>query len=408
MNILFSHLNFPAQFGRFGAYLARQGWEVTFLTEKEGVTAPAGCQIIRMKPHREPTEGVHRFARPLEKAMITGQAFANAALAAHDRGLSPELVVAHSGWGAGTFAKAVWPDCCYVSYVEWYYRYPPVDAFDPPKGNAADGRALALARNAPTLLDLAEADAVLCPTHFQAAQFPKHLRERMTVLHDGVDTGFFRPDDGARLPERIGPLPADAEIVTYATRGMEPHRGFPEFMRAVALLQQRRPRLHAVIGGQDRVAYGAKRKDDQTWKQAMLNEFDLDRTRLHWPGLMPYDDWCRMLQASHVHLYLTVPFVLSWSLVEAMAAGCALVASDVAPVREALEADVSAKLVDHRDTAALADAVERLLEDRAHAQTLGRNARSAALRRFDAGWIYPAKAQMLEDIVQHGDATFRG
>ncbi|TCO74047.1 glycosyltransferase [Rhodovulum euryhalinum] len=401
MEILFSHLNFPAQFGAFGAYLARQGWSVTFVTEREGVTPPSGCRVLRMTPHRAPTEGVHRFARPLEGAMINGQAFANAALAAQRKGLSPDIVVAHSGWGAGTFAKAVWPRVKYVSYVEWYYRHPPVDAVGAvPGGNDPDGRALALARNAPTLMDLAEADLVLCPTRFQADQFPGWMRDRITVLHDGVDTDFFTPDPGARPDVPGVALPDDAEIVSYATRGMEPTRGFPEFMRAVAVLQARRPRLHVVIGGQDRVAYGAQPTDGKGWKARMLDELDLDETRLHWPGLLPRRPWRTLLQATHVHVYLTVPFVLSWSMIEAMAAGAPLVVSDCAPVREAVVPGISAEMVDHRDPEALASAIARLLDDRARAARLGQGARAAAARLFAASSIYPAKARLLGDLVR--------
>ncbi|ARE41125.1 Glycosyl transferase, group 1 [Rhodovulum sp. P5] len=403
MQIVFSHMNFPAQFGSFGTYLATQGWEVSFFTEKEGVTPPAGCRIFRMKPHRSPTEGVHRFARPLEKAVINGQAFASTAIAARQAGLTPDIVVAHSGWGAGTFAKAVWPDCRYVSYVEWYYRYPPVDMPDIETGqNDVDGRALALTRNAPTLLDMAEADMVLCPTYFQAAQFPDDLRQRLTILHDGVDTRFFVPDPQASFPEPVGALPDGAEVITYATRGMEPHRGFPEFMRAVAKLQKRRSTLHAVIGGADRVAYGTRLGEGRSWKQIMLDELELDTSRLHWTGLLPRKSWRQLMQASHVHVYLTVPFVLSWSVIEAMAAGCAIVASDSRPVREAITPGQSGVLVDHKDIDALAGAIERLLDDRAEAAQLGHAAREAAIRDFDSGWIYPAKARLLADLVKYG------
>ncbi|TCP44299.1 glycosyltransferase [Rhodovulum marinum] len=401
MEILFSHLNFPAQFGGFGAYLARQGWRVWFMTERDGVTPPPGCRVVRMTPHRAPTEGVHRFARPLESAMINGQAFANAALAARGAGLAPDIVVAHSGWGAGTFAKAVWPETRYVSYVEWYYRHPPVDAIGPVRGgNDPDRRALALARNAPTLMDLAEADMVLCPTRFQADQFPGWMRDRITVMHDGVDTGFFAPAPGARMALPGLALPEGAEIVTYATRGMEPTRGFPEFMRALAILQARRPNLHAVIGGEDRVAYGPRPADGKGWKARMLEELALDETRLHWPGPLGRGDWRSLLRGTDVHVYLTVPFVLSWSLVEAMAVGAPLAVSDCAPVREAVEPGVSAEMVDHRDPAALADAIGRLLDDRARAARLGQGARRAAERLFDAAWIYPAKARMLADLLR--------
>lgn len=399
MNVLFSHQNFPAQFGAFGAYLALNGWSVSFFTENGKASPPPLCSLYRMRPHRQPTEGVHRFVRPLERAMINGQAFANAAIRARGQGLNPDIVVAHSGWGSGTFAKAVWPGCKYVSYVEWFYRWPPVDSVVGTRTGDEDGRAKALAQNAPTLLDLAEADLVMCPTRFQASQFPSWIRDRIVVMHDGVDTDFFVPDALATPPLPDGVLPLDAEVVTYATRGMEPHRGFPEFMRALALLQKRRPRLQAIIGGEDRIAYGPKLADGKTWKTFLLEELDLDESRIHWTGLLPRNAWRALLQSTHVHVYLTVPFVLSWSLIEAMATGCPLVASRTPPVLEALDDGQTADLVDHTDIEALASAVSRLLDDRERARGLGREARVAALRRYAASWIYPARAQALADLA---------
>jgi glycosyltransferase involved in cell wall biosynthesis len=400
MKVLFSHQNYPAQFGAFGAYLAKTGWDVTFFSNKDHVAPPPGCRIVKMSPHRKPADGVHRFAKPLEKAMINGQAFANSAIAARAAGLEPDVVVAHSGWGSGTFAKAVWPSCKYVSYVEWFYRWPPADAvLQNPQQTEEDGRAKALAMNAPTLLDLVEADLVLCPTHFQARQFPDWLRQRITVLHDGVDTEFHKPEPNARIPQLDTRIPPDAEIVSYATRGMEPHRGFPEFMRALELLQKRRPRLHAVIGGQDRVAYGPQLADGKTWKRIMLDTLDLDETRIHWPGLLARKDWRTLLQSTQVHVYLTVPFVLSWSMIEAMATGTPLVVSDTAAVTEALTHDEEGLAVDHSDPVAIADAVERLLDDRDLARRLGAGARARACRDYATGWIYPAKAKMLRDLL---------
>lgn len=400
MKILFAHQNFPAQFGTFGAYLAQAGWDVAFVSENTKLQPPPGCRLFGMKPHREPTEGVHRFARPMERAMINGQAFANAAIAARKKGLNPDIVVAHSGWGSGTFAKSVWPDCKFVSYAEWYYRWPSVDDVGmSEKTNDEDGRAAALARNAPTLLDMAEADMVLCPTHFQVAQFPDWIQPRMTVMHDGIDTGFCAPDTTAKMPLPDGALPPDAEVITYATRGMEPHRCFPDFMQAVAILQKQRPRLHVVIGGEERVAYGAQRADGKSWKEIMLAELDLDESRLHWPGPLPRKQWQEMLQATHVHVYLTVPFVLSWSMIEAMATACPLVVSDSPPVREAIGTGNTALIVENGDPKALAANIVRLLDDRALAAELGQAARARAVATYAASWIYPARARLLADLV---------
>ncbi|MEL6264349.1 MAG: glycosyltransferase [Pseudomonadota bacterium] len=401
VRILFSHQNYPAQFGAFGAWLATRGWDVTFATAKEGAEPPRGCRMIRMAPHRSVTEGVHRFASGHEQAMINAQGFANAAIRAREMGFVPDIVVAHSGWGSGTFAKAVWPETRFVAYAEWWYRYPPVDDLGtPPRSTLEDARAHALARNAPLLLDLAIADAAFCPTEFQAAQFPDHVRARLTVMHDGVDTATDAPGEAVALDGAGEPLPADAEVVTYATRGMEPHRGFPEFMRALALLQARRPRLHAVIGGEDRVAYGARLPEGESWKARMLAECAIDPARTHFRGPLPRGAYRRLLQSSDVHVYLTVPFVLSWSMIEAMSIACPLVASDVEPVREAVRDGVEARLVDHADIEALAGAIEALLDDRDAARRLGAAARRTAIARYARDWLWPARADLLDRVAR--------
>lgn len=400
MKILFSHQNFPAQFGAFGGYLAKRGWEVWFATANVKAEVPKGCRLIQMKPHREPTDGVHRYARPLEKAMINGQAFANVCMGARDKGFNPDVVVAHSGWGSGTFAKAVWPDTKFVAYVEWYYRWPPLDQIGRANPqHLEDRRAEALARNAPTLLDLAVADHVLCPTEFQAEQFPSQYRNQFTVLHDGVHAPSLAPDPKVVFKPNGKDLPKDAELVTYATRGMEPHRGFPQFMRMLAELQKRRPNLHAVIGGEDRVAYGPKLPEGESWKAKMLEELDLDEDRIHFVGLLPRKKFTELMQASNLHVYFTVPFVLSWSLIEAMSIGCPLLVSDNRATREALSDGKSAIMLNHDDVPALVDNAEKLLKDKDLAKRLGQAARATVLERYDSSWIWPSRAQQLQALA---------
>ncbi|MBE3638669.1 glycosyltransferase [Mangrovicoccus algicola] len=398
MKIIFSHQNFPAQFGHFGAYLARCGWDVTFFTAARDATPPEGCRMLRMGAHRDPSAQTHRYLRGLESAVLNAQGFANAAMRARDRIPAPDIVVAHSGWGSGSFAKAVWPETKFVSYAEWYYRWPPRDTGRPAAAEGAeDSRAHAMARNLPMLLDFDQADRIWCPTQFQADQFPATHRARMTVRHDGVDCETFAPG-----PARIEGVPEGAEVVTYATRGMEPHRGFPEFMRALAVLQKTRPRLHAVIAGQDRVAYGEKLPDGESWKARMLAELDLDLSRVHFAGLLPHGRYRALLQASQAHVYLTVPFVLSWSMIEAMAAGCPLVVSDSPPVREVIPDDSMAEIVPSGDAEAVAVAVARLLDDPQTARRKGEAARRRALAGYDRRWIWPARAQELAELCRGG------
>jgi glycosyltransferase involved in cell wall biosynthesis len=240
----------------------------------------------------------------------------------------------------------------------------------------------------------------VCPTRFQAAQFPDWIRSRLTVVHDGIDTELHSPGDGGRAILARWGVPADAEVLTSITRGMEPHRGFPEIMRALAALQKRRPRLHALIGGEDRVAYGAQLPAGESWKQRMLAELDLDLTRVHFTGLLPRRDMVEVMRASDVHVYLTVPFVLSWSLLDAMSVGCLVVASDTEPVREFLADGRTGLLCPLNDWQALAARAEQALDaPEAHAG-LRRRARASIVDTLDARRVvYPRKLKWLSGMM---------
>ena len=410
MRILFAHKNFPAQFGAFGEWLAGQGWEVAYLTQRAGAASAAFRVVVCPAEHRPPAEGIHRYLRPLEGAVITGQAFARAAVELERSGFVPDIVMFHAGWGVGTFLADVWPGTCAVPYFEWYYNWPYPDRtpWDAKAADPLDARARNRLRNAPLWADFSTASRALCPTRFQAAQFPGWMRDRLTVMHDGVDTDLHSPGEGPgkggdrAILARWG-IPPDAEVLTSITRGMEPHRGFPETMRAIALLQKHRPRLHALIGGEDRVAYGAQLPEGESWKGRMLAELDLDLSRLHFTGLMSRPDMVAVMRASDAHVYLTVPFVLSWSLLDAMACGCLLVASDTSPVREFLEDGVTGLLVPPHDPAALAARIETALEGGDALRRMRARARAKIVGAFDAARvIWPKKRAWLEAAVSPG------
>lgn len=347
-SILFVHDDFPAQFGAFGRWLAGQGWEVAFATSAPDARAE-GVRILRYAPHRRPSPETHPYAQPMDRAALRAQAFLRVALAARAEGYRPDVVVSHAGPGAGMFVRDVFPRAASVAYCEWWYRFPGADVeFLAPIEPAAVARGPEAAvheraRNAPMALELLAADAGLCPTAFQAAQFPAAFRGRLKVLHDGIDTGFFRP--GAGDATLGGLLAPGARVVTYATRGMEPHRGFPQFMAALPAVLAADPAAVAVVAGENRVAYGGDGLRRVDWKARALAAHDIDPARVHFVGPLPLAEYLALLRRSDAHVYLTVPFVLSWSLLEAMGTGCALVASDTAPVREFAD-DASVRLVD--------------------------------------------------------------
>lgn len=403
MQILFLHDNFPAQFGVFGQYLARKGWDVWFGTQREK-SSLNGLKIFNYSPHREITEKVHPYVGGFEKSVINGQSLARTALKLKGKGLSPDIVMAHSGWGPGLFVKDVWPKAKYVGYFEWYYNSDAPDIVflqsqDNPRGIDDDLRTRA--RNASILMDLANCDAALCPTEFQKSQFPDCFLPKITVMHDGIDTQTYKPAPGAGLKLDNLDLSHAEELITYVGRGMEPYRGFPELMRALEIVLKERPKAHAVIVGQDRVAYGKRLEEGDSYKKRMLEECDFDLSRIHFTGLLPRPDYLKVLQASDVHVYFTAPFVLSWSMMEAMSAGCTIVTSDVAPVHEMAGGDApTVHCVDHRDRKAAAAAIGGLLDDRPRAQALGAAARKFILDGYSMEKLYARKdAWLREDVL---------
>jgi len=384
MQVLFLHNNFPAQFGRLGEFLISNGVDVWFGTQRKNSAAP-GVKVFNYAPHRQPDRKTHPYVRSFESASINGQAVARAAIEQQKRGLAPDIVVAHSGWGPGLYVKEVWPKARYIGYFEWYYHANSPDILHFKNENQSlDEHLCRQGRNAAILADLVNCDAGVCPTRFQWEQLPDIFRSKVQIIHDGVDTETYKRKPDARRPIENLVLKGDEQFITYVARGMEPYRGFPEFMKALELIQRARPNVHAIIVGEDRVAYGKKLKDDDSFKKRALSELDLDLGRTHFTGLVPRNRYREILQASNVHAYLTIPFVLSWSMMEAMSAECAIVASDTAPVREMIDDDAHGVLADMTKPEAVADAITGLLDDEDKCRRLGRAARDRIVFNYDS------------------------
>ncbi len=394
MRVLFLHSNFPAQFGPLARYLTEQGHDVTFGTSWDGA-APDWVRLVRFGPHREVGPKQHPYLVSTEGAVLLGQAFARAAWRLKADGYAPDCIVAHAGSGVGLYVRDVWPEARYVGYFEWYYRSRGADVGFPDGNVSPDNQHRVRTRNAPILLDLAACHVGIVPTEYQAAQFPPVARPRLIVQHDGVDTDYFAPQ-ARRLKLPGLDLTRADEIVTYVARGQEPYRGFPQAMTAFAEVQKRRPGAHIVVVGDDRVAYGKNLPDGDTYRQKILRELDLDRDRIHFSGLLARDHYRDVLLASAVHVYLTVPFVLSWSMIEAMSAGCVVVASSTDPVLEVVRDGENGLLVDFFDTGRLADRICDVLERPDAFAALRESARRTAVERYAASRLVPLRARLLE------------
>lgn len=353
-------------------------------------------------PAREVTPATHPYVKPLEAAVLEGQAAYRIAQTLKTEGFVPDIIYGHSGWGPTLFMKDIFPKAKLLCYFEWFYHAHGSNCdFDPAEPLDLNNEAQIRIRNAPILLDLYACDQGISPTHWQQQQFPAEFHSKLKVLHDGVNTEFFCPNPGAKLVlPRIGlNFSHVEELVTYVARGMEPYRGFPQFIEAIAILQQQRPRCHVVIVGEDRVAYGSLRSDGKTYKQHMLETVPLDLERIHFTGSVPYSEHLQVLQASSVHVYLTYPFVLSWSMLEALSTGCLVVASSTPPVREVIEDGINGLLVDFFSPHTIADRISEVLDHPNCMADLRAQARATILARYDLNTLLPQHIKWLNSML---------
>ena len=300
---------------------------------------------------------------------------------------TPDVVIGHCGWGEVLFIKDVWPSVPLLGYFEFFYRKFGSDLdFDPEFPPASDDPMRIRVRNTINLLSLDAADWGQTPTNWQRDQYPPIHRDRISVIHEGIDTDAIRPDATARLWLRGGVsfAPGD-EVVTYSARNLEPYRGFHVFMRALSKVLERRPDARVIIVGSDGVSYGRRPDQAANWREYMLNELDgrLDLRRIHFVGWLPYQQYLAVLQLSSVHIYLTYPFVLSWSLLEAMAAGCVVIGSRTPPVEEAINGIDNGYLIDFFDVEGLADRICSVLGNPAASAAMRAQARNHVVAQYD-------------------------
>jgi glycosyltransferase involved in cell wall biosynthesis len=359
--------------------------EVVFLTNAAQGEIP-GVKKLIYTPKREPAPQTHHYTRGFEQAILHGQAAFEACLAARNAGFYPDLIFGHAGWGPSLFLKDVFPRTPLALNFEWFYHAHGTDCdFDPSDPLTHDDEARIRMKNATLLADLAACDGGVCATRYQYEQFPKHLRSNLVIGHEGIDVNFFKPNPGGKLVLADGKLDLSGvdEIVTYATRGMEPYRGFPQFIEAAHLLLQARPNAHIVIAGDDRVAYGKQAPDGKTYKQLLLEKFPLDPARTHFVGSLPYGEYVKLLQCTKAHVYLTRPFVLSWSMLEAMACGALVVASNTPPVQEVITDGINGLMVDFFKPDELAATLDRVLAAPTNYDQMREKARETVVAKYD-------------------------
>lgn len=402
MKILFLHPNFPAQFRHLATALAKDSNnEVLFGTKFENPEWQIpGVRKVVFKPSREARAETHHYVRFLENGVLHGQAVFRIAEQLKAEGFVPDIVYGHSGWGPTLFIKDAFPNAKLMCYFEWFYHAIGSDAdFDPADPLTIDDMARIRIKNTPILVDLYSCDWGVSPTYWQRSQFPQEFHSKISVLHDGVDTEFFKPNPGAKLMLPNLDLSEVDEIVTYVTRGMEPYRGFPEFIESIAYLQERRPNCHVVIVGSDRVCYGKSLPNGETYKDYMLKKVPLDLSRVHFVGSLPYGLYLKVIQASQVHVYLTRPFVLSWSMIESMSTGCLVLGSDTAPVKEVIKDGENGLLADFFSPKQIADRISEVLDHPTRMAQVRQKARETVLERYSLELLLPSHVQLIKDVA---------
>ena len=405
MKILFVHQNFPGQFLHLAPELSRLGHDCLALTDV-GNQRTSATETLKYKHTAQPIDAAAtRLGRNYTQMSDRGVSVARAALhLRQQRGYVPDVIFGHSGWGETLFLKEVWPEAKLLIYAEFYYRGRGADVgfdpeFNPPSFDQvmiAQGRAGHLGQA------MLHADAGVAPTAWQASTFPAPLRQMLDVIHDGVNTAAMAPNPQASfaLPNGQSVKTGD-EVLTFVNRNLEPYRGYHTFMRALPDVLKARPKAQVVIVGGDEVSYGSAPEGAKGWKDTILNEVRdrLDMSRVHFMGKVPYDQFTALMQVSRAHAYLTYPFVLSWSMIEAMSAAAHVIGSATAPVQEVIQDGVNGTLVDFFDIPAWSVALIKALAQPEQFQTLRQAARQTALDRYDQRLLLP---QMVNFVERHG------
>ncbi|MBK5355468.1 glycosyltransferase family 4 protein [Pseudomonas sp. TH41] len=384
MNLLIIHQNFPGQFLHVAlAALSRPGIVVTAIG-RDTASGVYGIRLFRYHSIRKTSSYGHPYLHKYEEAILDGQQVLGVLIRLKQKGYRPDVILGHPGWGETLFVKDVYPEIPLIHFCEYYYHSKGADMdFDPEFPCAVDASSRLRLLNSMHLLNLEQCDIGISPTHWQRSLFPTTYQSKIQVVHEGVRLQSPGPVAVASVKLPSGHvIKAGQSVVTYVARNLEPYRGFHSFMRSIPYIQAECPDAKIVIVGGDGVSYGRMPLGYESWRSKLLAELNVDLSRVHFTGKLPYATYRAILQVSKVHVYLTYPFVLSWSLLEAMASGCVVIGSDTAPVQEVIVDGENGLLVDFFDSEAIAGKVCSVLETPEGFDLIKRSAESTA-SRFD-------------------------
>lgn len=398
--LVFIHQNFPGQFLHLCRDLAPRN-RIIFITKNTPNRLPK-VNLLTYQPHRATTPNIHPYLTTLEDGILHGQAVARILLQLQQQGVRPDIIIGHSGWGETQFVKDIFPDVPLLSYFEFFYSAHGADVgFDPEFASSDELKFHLRSRNQLLLSCLEATDQGISPTWWQHSRFPTVFSSKISVIHDGVDTTALTPADIPTVTLANGlTFDGSVPLVTFVARNLEPYRGFHVFMRAAARILARHPKAHIIIVGGDDVSYGKKLPDGESYRERALKEVVVDEKRLHFVGRIEYDVFKKMLQVSDAHVYLTYPFVLSWSMLEAMSTGCLVIGSQTSPVEEVIRHEQNGLLVDFFDSEAIASTVIEAITKPARFHAIRKAARRTAIDRYDLyGVCLPRQKTLLQGMI---------
>lgn len=400
MNIIFIHQNFPAQFRHIAQALVAENKHRVIAICDENAPGLEGVECVHYKPQRGNTPNLHQYLMSSETHIIRGQSVAGVLLALQQKGVKPDAIVAHVGWGEAIFCKDIYPTVPLITFFEFYYHAKGADVgFDPEMLTTLDDSLRIRVKNVTNLLSLEASDIGISPTAWQRSLYPQLYQDKIRLIHEGINTELAKPDEDAWISLSNGViLTKNVEVITYVARNLEPYRGFHQFMRALEIICQQRPNAQVIVIGGDDVSYGRKLPHHETYREHLLKQVNIDTKRVHFLGKVPYQQYLNVLQISAVHVYLTVPFVLSWSMLEAMSTGCVVVASNTAPVKEVIEHGKNGLLVDYFSPDAIANQVIEVLSKPEHYAEMRVNARETILQNYPLHKGVEAYKKLFDEI----------
>ena len=412
MHVLYVHQNFPAQFGHIAKHLVEKlKWRCTFVSETAGGNV-GGIEKVQYKIAGGATKSNHFCSRTFENTVWHSDGVFNALRRRPD--VQPDLIVGHSGFGSTLFLRELYPTVPIINFFEYFYHPHDPDSdmdfrhdlnWDVPQIKYLRSRC----RNAMILLDLQNCQLGYTPTRFQFSKFPSEYHQKMRVIFDGVDRAIYHGHDEALRPpvsqrearRMCGvDVSATTRVVTYVSRGFESMRGFDIFMRAAKLIARQYPDVKFFIVGTDRIAYGGDETyivPHKSFKEWVLAQDDYDLSNFVWVGRLPQEDLGRLLAASDLHVYLTVPFVLSWSMMDALSCGAVVLGSATSPVKEMIRDGENGLLADFFKPEEFAEKAVRVLQNPDEFRPLGRAAEQMIQERYSLEAVEQEMLKLYED-----------